>query len=170
MRELEAFNKIMETYGNTNSLEGTYNDFLTIKKALQRLEQIDKLQEELGCPLETVFKALTNGIWIEEQNFRYYTSSRPSKMMKGYITDFRIEIEDFKKSYFNITVGKKLCFNWRDNLWLYDEKYILNDKSHELYERAFAVNDIDTDWDKNQKPFTLNSYKKNWWLKEDKSE
>ena len=38
---LDAFRKIMETYGNTNSLEGTYNDFLTIKIALQRLEAID---------------------------------------------------------------------------------------------------------------------------------
>lgn len=41
-KELEAFNNIMETYGNTNSLEGTYDDFLIIKKALTRLEQIEK--------------------------------------------------------------------------------------------------------------------------------
>ena len=41
-KELEAFNNIMGTYGNTNSLEGTYDDFLIIKKALQRLEQIEK--------------------------------------------------------------------------------------------------------------------------------
>lgn len=40
-RGLESFNRIMETYGKTNSLEGTYDDFLTIKKALQRLEAID---------------------------------------------------------------------------------------------------------------------------------
>ena len=41
----------METYGNTNSLEGTYDDFLTIKKALQRLEQIDNSTpgEALEC-------------------------------------------------------------------------------------------------------------------------
>ena len=40
-RELEAFSRIMETYGKTSSLEGTYDDFLIIKKALQRLESID---------------------------------------------------------------------------------------------------------------------------------
>lgn len=137
---------------------------------VDKLGRLEDLEEELGCPLDVLVKALMNGIWIEEMNFRYYTSSRPSKMMKGYITDFRIKTEDFKKSYFNLTVGKKLCFNWRENLWLYGEKDILNYKSHELYERTFAVNDIDTDWDKNQKPFTTNSYKKNWWLKEDKSE
>jgi len=40
-KELDAFNRITETYGKTNSLEGTYDDFLIIKKALQRLEAID---------------------------------------------------------------------------------------------------------------------------------
>ena len=40
-KELKAFENIMRIYGETNSLEGTYNDFLTIKKALQRLEQIE---------------------------------------------------------------------------------------------------------------------------------
>lgn len=40
-KELDAFNRIMEIYGTTNSLEGTYDDFLAIKKALQRLEAID---------------------------------------------------------------------------------------------------------------------------------
>lgn len=40
-KELDAFTRIMETYGKTNSLEGTYNDFLTIKKALHRLETLD---------------------------------------------------------------------------------------------------------------------------------
>lgn len=40
-KELETFSRIMKTYGETSSLEGTYDDFLAIKKALQRLEQID---------------------------------------------------------------------------------------------------------------------------------
>lgn len=50
-KELEAFNRIMETYGKTNSLEGTYDEFLTIKRALQRLEQIDNSTpgEALEC-------------------------------------------------------------------------------------------------------------------------
>ena len=39
-KELEAFNRIMETYGKTNSLEGTYDDFLTIKRALLELKTI----------------------------------------------------------------------------------------------------------------------------------
>lgn len=39
-KELEAFTRIMETYGKTNSLEGTYDDFLTIKRALLELKTI----------------------------------------------------------------------------------------------------------------------------------
>lgn len=50
-KELEAFENIMKVYGDTNSLEGTYNDFLSIKKALQRLEAIDNANpsEALEC-------------------------------------------------------------------------------------------------------------------------
>lgn len=54
-KELEAFESIMKIYGNTNSLEGTYNYFLIIKKALQRLEAIDnsKPSEALGLVKRT---------------------------------------------------------------------------------------------------------------------
>ena len=44
---LEAINKIMEVYGNTNSLEGTYNYFLTIKKALLKAQEDEKKVEAL---------------------------------------------------------------------------------------------------------------------------
>lgn len=37
---LEAFKNIMKIYGETNSLEGTYNSFLRIRKDLERLEII----------------------------------------------------------------------------------------------------------------------------------
>ena len=42
MNSLKAFKRIMEKYGKTNSLEGTYNYFLTIKKDLEILEIIKK--------------------------------------------------------------------------------------------------------------------------------
>lgn len=48
---LEAFKKIAEIYGNTGSLEGTYKYFLTIKRALARLDAIDNANpsEALEC-------------------------------------------------------------------------------------------------------------------------
>lgn len=44
MNSLNAFKRIMEKYGKTNTLEGTYDDFLTIKKDLEVLQVLkDKL-------------------------------------------------------------------------------------------------------------------------------
>lgn len=42
MNSLNAFKRIMEKYGKTNTLEGTYDDFLTIKKDLEVLEILKK--------------------------------------------------------------------------------------------------------------------------------
>lgn len=56
---LEAFKKIAEIYGNTNSQEGTYEYFLTIKRALVRLEAIDNANpsEALEC-LDSMYARL----------------------------------------------------------------------------------------------------------------
>ena len=60
-KELKAFENIMRIYGETNSLEGTYNDFLTIKKALQRLEQIDNSSPSEALEyMKTLFKCWEN--------------------------------------------------------------------------------------------------------------
>lgn len=50
-KELDAFKKIAEIHGNTGSLEGTYEYFLTIKRGLERLEAIDNANpsEALEC-------------------------------------------------------------------------------------------------------------------------
>ena len=59
-KELDAFNRIMEIYGTTNSLEGTYDDFLAIKKALQRLETIDNANlDEALKTLEILDKTIS---------------------------------------------------------------------------------------------------------------
>ena len=77
-KELEAFENIVKVYGDTNSLEGTYNDFLTIKKALQRLEAIDnsepsealKIVETLaddGLLNKEIGAISYNQIWLKNQ-------------------------------------------------------------------------------------------------------
>lgn len=45
---LEAFKDVMITYGETNSLEGTYNSFLKIKKELMTLEIIKKKSVDMS--------------------------------------------------------------------------------------------------------------------------
>jgi hypothetical protein len=42
MASKDALDRIAKKYGETNSLEGTYNDFLAIKKDLERLELLEK--------------------------------------------------------------------------------------------------------------------------------
>ena len=56
----------MEKYGKTNTLEGTYDDFLTIKKDLERLEQLEiaKNMKADGQPLDLIAKF--TGLTIEE--------------------------------------------------------------------------------------------------------
>ena len=43
MKSKGALDRIAKKYGETNSLEGTYDDFLAIKKDLNKLEQIEVL-------------------------------------------------------------------------------------------------------------------------------
>lgn len=66
-KEVEAFKRMMKVYGDTNSLEGTYDDLLIIKKALQRLESIDnaKPSEALNS-LERIGKEY---LTIESKDF-----------------------------------------------------------------------------------------------------
>ena len=49
---LEALENIMKIYGETNSLAGTYDSFLKIKKDLDRLEKLEKAIEKHLSKLE----------------------------------------------------------------------------------------------------------------------
>jgi len=90
-KELEALESIMKVYGYTNSLEGTYNDFLAIKKALQRLEAIDNaimickkaneqkyvyIKESYGIVKEKFlddldYEALNNRLYVNSRGLYY---------------------------------------------------------------------------------------------------
>ena len=48
----EAIDKIAEIYGDTNSLEGTYELFLKIKQDLESLEVLKKENKELKETIE----------------------------------------------------------------------------------------------------------------------
>lgn len=53
---LEAFKDIMKIYGETNSLVGTYNSFLRIKKELKALEIIKKKEVNVGVLIFDIFE------------------------------------------------------------------------------------------------------------------
>lgn len=49
------------------------NDYIKLatkdkQEFINKLGKLEDLEEELGCPLEVVFKALKEGIWVEEYN------------------------------------------------------------------------------------------------------
>ena len=90
MNSLTAFKKIMEKYGKTNTLEGTYDYFLVIKKDLEKLDQLEKIEEELGIDLITLFKALKNGVWTKRLFYdsewrRYHTFEEANVIEKKSI-------------------------------------------------------------------------------------
>ena len=63
-KELEAFKRIMEKYGNTNSLEGTYDDFLIIKKGMERLEILKPLCEVMETPANKIRYLKVRGVVV----------------------------------------------------------------------------------------------------------
>lgn len=95
-KELKAFENIMRIYGETNSLEGTYNDFLTIKKALQRLEDIDnaKPSEALEC-LEYLYEALKQEYLDDNSKKLSMYDEKVLNTIKNYILKAQ---EDKKKA------------------------------------------------------------------------
>ena len=74
-KELEAFSRIMETYGKTNSLEGTYNDFSTIKKALLKMQEQEKILKIIDKKNVDML-LLTNADTLEEYNSKMNWSYR----------------------------------------------------------------------------------------------
>ena len=54
MTSKKALKKIAEVYGETNSLEGTYNLFLIIKQDLERLELIEALYNNALEEMKTI--------------------------------------------------------------------------------------------------------------------
>lgn len=51
---LQAFEKIMKIYGDTNSLEGTYELFLKIKQDLERLEASANVNKKLRIDISNL--------------------------------------------------------------------------------------------------------------------
>ena len=113
-----------------------------IKSALERLEAIDKLQEEIGCPLEVLVK-----MW---KNHNYY-ALKPRGRTRARQMDFPIISYILKGNKGNKMPYKSNSFILGGTCYDYD---CFDEKTREF-----------DGWDVN-----LADYKKTWWLKEDRSE
>lgn len=107
--DTECYNRLIE------ELEQYYT---TIKQALLKAQKLEKenakykqLEEQIGCPLEVVFKALKNGI---------FTKDLPSeKIVKWYGRLSNVETEWY------LSDDNKVCINlkgYKKTWWLKEDK------------------------------------------------
>lgn len=97
---LEALNIIKFNPDDIDGLQ-YLEAFKVVETALQRLEAIDKLQEQLGCPLDVLFKALENGIYYVNGNhafvtLHYYNVTKKYGLKDGMIIN---HLSDYKKTW-----------------------------------------------------------------------
>ena len=83
-------------------------DFYDLYNKLGKLED---LEEELGCPLNVVFKALTNGVYYEDV----------ANCMKYMVADLHLNLEGEYVLFFS---GEEylLTRNYKKTWWLKEDK------------------------------------------------
>ncbi len=198
-KELEAFDRIMKTYGNTNSLEGTYNDFLTIKQALQRLEQIENAKpSEVLDIINKIIDAIdyhkkqTNeensvACISEETLVRFQqalTKAQEQEKVLEIIKERHIDILSLeecieREKMGNVASALEIVFKLAKQRYFYyeenEELHLINCFDIELFNNKIYFDESWIDHDIELGEFgtielPFNDYKKTWWLKEDKSE
>lgn len=92
---------------NFKAIKNISPNFVASKEELmyEKLGKLEDLEEQIGCPLEVVFKALKNGIYVEEGTFEKYDVrgielrglSVISKICSYGECDFTCYYTDYKK-------------------------------------------------------------------------
>lgn len=107
-----------------------------IKQDLSKLEKLKNLEEELGCPLEVVFKALKEGIFVKDEwlvNTAYSDELYNKKYKRNEFTSLTLEYFDGQYSlseldspYNDLECGEVGCFVYLNDYgktwWLKGEK------------------------------------------------
>ena len=76
-------------------------------KYIDKLGQLEDVEEELGCPLEVVFKALKNGIWYEDVANRMHcigvsldaNNYESDFVLNAYTNENAVMVRDYKKTW-----------------------------------------------------------------------
>lgn len=104
--------------------------------AINKLGQLEDVEEELGIDLindkeRMIFiKAILKGY--------IYFKDRENKVHKGYIVGYEENFAFYKRKLI-VAYGIELHFNWRDDLWIYDDEELMkNPYNHPLGKRAYG--------------------------------
>ena len=108
-KALEELREIRKKPFNWETLIKVLDD---VEKELEELSKYKNLEQELGCPLEVVFKAITKGIYYEDiTNRMRYNFVDLHQNLDGIFTMYCDDIEE----HF-------LCKNYKKTWWLRDDK------------------------------------------------
>ena len=101
--------------------------------------------------LEVIKQAVNNGVYIKKIKYPYPFREK-TETMKCIVS--RVDFTDLDNPTLHVFGCIGYHFNWRDDEYVYDEKYLRNPKSHKLYDKCYSFGYYDT--------FTLclNSYVK----------
>lgn len=128
-----------------------------------KLGKFEDLEEELGCPLEVLVKAMKDGFWFEKNGIGF----EKTLFQKGFFRNLSPSYNNLTNSIdveFEIIYGVRFCYNWKEDMVSYNENDIINPYGSKLAEKSYAVNLC------TYHSYKLSDYKKTWWLKEDRGE
>lgn len=100
---------VEETIETDEYIPLNYSTDTTIGKCVDKLGKLEDLEEQLGCSLDILFKALSDGIWSVRYNTYKHSKIHRLTFING---NYYLVVDD---SYYNIKDYKK---TW----WLREDK------------------------------------------------
>ena len=77
------------------------------QNAINKLGRLEDIEEELGCPLEVVFKAIEDGVYIEVEHLPdvierprlYYSDDNKCYCLEMLYGEYVVKLSDYKKTW-----------------------------------------------------------------------
>lgn len=84
----------------TNNKERDYTNSENLK-IIQKLKVLEDLEEEIGCPIEVLFRALKDGVYIkkDKQQRNFYCLGYNMKIYTQNFDDTPLKTKDYKKTW-----------------------------------------------------------------------
>ena len=99
MRLTEKGKRIKFVYGRGSAKSPNYEQIIDAQR-YNKLAELEDIEEQLGCPLEVVFKALKDGIFVEKYNNIY--DLKLAKYKTGFCLENEnhiLSITNYKKTW-----------------------------------------------------------------------